>query len=109
MVRASRRHHGMFEDAGQFGQSLVGVGHFDGVHAKGAGWLEIDAEVIEEDRLLGAHAEGCAGEFIEAGIGFAYPQDADSRTASKSAYTAATSSETTLSASAKLLVRQAVL
>jgi hypothetical protein len=36
----------VFEDALELRESLVGVGHLDGAHAEGAGWLEVDPEVI---------------------------------------------------------------
>ncbi len=38
--------------------------------------LEVDPEIVEEDRFLRFHAEGGAGNFVEAGIGFADPEDA---------------------------------
>src|ERR1700728_3364919 len=38
-------------------QRFVGIGHLDGAHAKGSSGLEIDAQVVEEDRLLGLDAE----------------------------------------------------
>jgi hypothetical protein len=68
--------NGVFEDTLELGESLVGVGHLDGAHAEGAGRLEVDPEVIEKHRLLGLNTDRRAREFIKAGIGFAYPQDA---------------------------------
>jgi hypothetical protein len=73
--QVSSNNYAVFEDTLQFRQRLVGVAHLDGAHAQGAGRLEVDPEVIEEDRLLGLHADRRAGEFIEPGIWLPYPQD----------------------------------
>ena len=65
--------YGVLEDLLELSEGPIGVGHLDGVHAKGASWLEVDPKVVEEHRLLGLDADGRAREFIKSGIGFAYP------------------------------------
>ena len=61
----------MPEHLGQFRQRVVGVGHLDGAHAEQSGRLEIDAEVVEEHRLLRLDVERGAGELVKARIWFA--------------------------------------
>ena len=66
---------GVFEDLFELLKGLLRSGHLNSAHPEGAGRFEVDPEVIEEDHLLGLHADSRAGELIKSAIGFANPQD----------------------------------
>ena len=53
----------------------VGVRHLDGDHAELARRLQVDAQVVEEHRLVRFDVEALTGEEIEARIGLSDPYD----------------------------------
>jgi len=50
-----------------------GVTHFDGAHTHGCGWLQVDAEIIEKDALIGRDTNEFACNLVKAWLRFATP------------------------------------